>query len=188
MSNYETAFISLYYLVEKRTKTYSIMLIKKTVYNIQLKRSMHRSTVFVRNAQNIAQQTWVTPSRSFTRSAVRLKNQAAKDVANDDTGKHTHVTQNYCVLKGCENKSCPSLCDQPDGCDVKGHNTHKPPIGRITRFVADHDANGNSKTQYFVKTNKKTTITEKEKQKYGKDIKDDPNQTTFVQNHHDKYD
>jgi hypothetical protein len=75
---------------------------------------MHKSNVYVRGIKNIAEHTWNQPTtRSYTRTAVRLKKQAAKDLAND-TGKHPHVTENYCILKGCENQKCPSLCDQPN--------------------------------------------------------------------------
>ena len=154
------------------------------------KRTMHQSSVYVRGLKNVVEHTLNQPTttRSYTRTAVRLKKQAAKDLANDHTGKHPHVTENYCILKGCENQKCPSLCDQPNGSDIKGHNTHKPPVGRIARFVDSQDANGNAESQYFVKTNKKVTVSETEKQQYGKEIKDDPKQTTYVQNHDDKYD
>lgn len=111
-----------------------------------------------------------------------------KKLANDGTGKHTHVAKQTCILANCENKECPALCTSPNKFKIQGHNTHKPPVGRITRFVAETDANGDQKTQYFVKTNKKIEITEQEKQQYGNKIKPDAKQQAFIDQHSDKYD
>lgn len=140
-----------------------------------------KTTAFIRNTPTV--------TRFYSnRTAIKLTKQAAKDLNNDGTGKHTHIMENYCISKECENKKCPTLCDQGYKNEIKGHNTHKPPIGRIARFIDNHDANGDPKPQYFIPTNKKVEITEKEKQQYGKDIKEDMKQTNFVQQHDDKYD
>lgn len=166
---------------------------KKRLYmNNQLKRTMMSGAgkVYSQNLKNIVQNTYnyCTHTRSYTIKAVKFKKKAAEELANDDNGKHTHIIQNFCILKGCENKKCSQLCDQFNRFDVKGHNTHRPPVGRIVRFVDSQDADGNTKSQYFVRTNKNVTVTETEKQNYGKDIKEDAKQTTYIQNHNDKYD
>jgi hypothetical protein len=161
------------------------ILAKVDLIKIQ-KRYMHRSGPIIRVG---CQSSYPRMTRMYaTKTAVNFKNQAAQDLANDGTGKHPHVMQNYCVLKGCENKKCMTLCDNGVKSRITGHNTHVPPGGRFARFIAEHDANGDPKKQYFVPTNKKTEISEQEKQSYGKDIKDNKKQTSYVQNHDDKYD
>jgi len=123
-----------------------------------------------------------------TRTTCQFKGKAAKDLANDHTGKHTHVIEEKCIVTDCENQKCPSLCDNANGFAVKGHNTHKPPVGRMTRFVSEKDANGVNKPQYFVPSNTKKEVTEQDRQqKYSKDIKPDPKQQAFVTQHDDKY-
>ena len=99
------------------------------------------------------------------------------------------MAKQTCILTNCENKVCPALCTTPDRFRVMGYNTHKPPIRRMGHFVAETDANGSQKMQYFVPMNKKTEITEQEKQQqYGNKIKSDAKQQAFVDQHSDKYD
>ena len=123
-----------------------------------------------------------------TYRAVKLKKDAAKDHANDGTGKHTHVVEQHCVQTDCDKKKCPTLCDQALKDEIKGHQTHKLPIGRFGKYIASEDANGDSKTQYFVSTNKPHTITAQEKQTYGTQIKTDTLQQKFIEKYADKYD
>lgn len=122
-----------------------------------------------------------------TRIAFQLKNKAAKDLANDGTGKHIHVGKQSCTLTDCETKVCAQLCAENKIIAVEGHNTHKPPVGRIARFISDQDVNGQQKTQYFVPTNKKSEFTEEKKQEYGKDIKVNIKTQAYVKQHNDKY-
>ena len=73
-----------------------------------------------------------------------------KNLANDDTGKHTHVIEEKCIITECPSKFCPSLCDKANGFTVKGHNTHKPPIGRLTRFISEGDLKYNTLCQPII--------------------------------------
>ena len=120
--------------------------------------------------------------------ASKLKKDAAKDHANDGTGKHTHVVEERCIQTDCNKKKCPVLCDQPSDDKVKGHNTHKIPIGRFGKYIAEEDASGNSKPQYFVSTNKPHIISPQEKEAYGNQIKSDPIQQKFIEKYASKYD
>lgn len=160
---------------------------KRNAINIH-KRFMHRTGPRV--GYYLHSNTFNSTSRAYysTKTAANLTKQAVQDLANDGSGKHPHVMENFCILKGCENKKCPSLCDQSAKYRILGHNTHKPPIGRFARFIDDYDANGDLKKQYFVSTNEKKEITEQEKQNYGKNLKPNPKQTNYIQNHEDKYD
>lgn len=148
------------------------------------KRSMHR-TPFKQVCYKITDYN----SRNYaTIVAIKLKNKAAKNLANDANGKHSHVGTQTCTLQDCQTKECPTLCSQPDKLCIDGHNTHKPPIGRFARFIYEKDANGNNIPQYYVKMNKKTECTEEEKQtKYANDIKKDEKTESFVKQHSDKY-
>ena len=122
-----------------------------------------------------------------TKVTCRFKGKAIKDLANDDTGKHIHVAEQTCIQNDCSSKKCLSLCEDPGKFRILGHNTHKPPIGCITRFIAKQDANGFLKDQYFVKTNKKIEIAEKEKQQYSNEILPDSTQQVYLYNHIEKY-
>lgn len=127
-------------------------------------------------------------SRNYaTKTSYIFKGKAAKDLANDQSGKHPQAVDEFCEKEDCKKTDCPVLCDKPAGFRVKGHNTHKPPIGRMARFIHDPDADGKPKSQYFVLANTKKEITEKEKQNYGKDIKPNPKHKTFMDDHSDKY-
>src|SRR5579875_2088091 len=117
----------------------------------------------------------------------KLKNDAAKDYANDGTGKHTHVGTQQCILADRDTKKCPTVCSQPTILEVDGHNTHKPPVGRVTRFISPEDVNGSQQPQYFVPTNKKSEMTEQQKQAYGKDFKLDQNAQSYIEKYKDKY-
>lgn len=152
---------------------------------MQTKRYMHRASAMIQNISNVNQNIMRLYS---TRTAINLSKKVANDLANDGTGKHAHILENKCILKGCEHKKCINLCDDYSKSKVLGHNTHKPPIGRFARFIDDHDANGDPQKQYFVKTNKTIEITKQEKQKYCKEIKENNKQTSFVKNHDEKYD
>lgn len=122
-------------------------------------------------------------NNTFTRVACRVP----LKLANDGSGKHTHVAEQTCILDNCENKICEKLCADPNTFKIKGHNTHKPVIGRLTRFISAEDANGDPKKQYFVPCNERKQLTEAEKQAYGNKIKNDPKQQEFIETHQDKY-
>ena len=100
---------------------------------------------------------------------------------------HTHIGAQKCILNDCDIKDCSTLCDLPNGLGIDGHNTHKPPIGRFARFISEEDTNGNKKAQYFVPVNKKSEITEQEKQQYNKDLKTDVKTENYFQKYKDKY-
>lgn len=122
-----------------------------------------------------------------TQEAVKVNGKAVQELANDGTGKHTHITKQECSAEDCASKKCTALCAIPTKTSFEGHNTHKPPIGRFARVISEEDVNGNQQTQYFVPTNKKIEITEQEKQQYGKDIKPDPKTKKYVEKYQDKY-
>lgn len=110
--------------------------------------------------------------------AYKFKGNAAKDLANDGSGKHTHICKETCVQQDCEEKKCTSLCDTLADRNNLGHNTHKPIAGRFSRFISGTDANGNPQNQYFTKTNKDGTVntTQYPANKFSVD----PVQTAFV--------
>lgn len=84
-----------------------------------------------------------------TQKAVRFTGQA-KQFVNDGTGKHIPVVKEECVFADCKNKKCSSLCDTEKVSVIKAHNTHKPIIGRFTKFISEsaaNDANGEQKVQ-----------------------------------------
>ena len=113
--------------------------------------------------------------------AYKVKGNAAKDLANDGTGKHAHVCKDTCVQPDCESKNCNSLCDVFKETTSLGHNTHKPPVGRFARFVAGYDANGVWISQYFVRSNFPRTADASKVTQYNvKDLKNDPKQTQYV--------
>ena len=110
-------------------------------------------------------------------------------LSNDNSGKHPHIVKESCESKDCDNKVCSTVCDNNNQFSVLGHNTHKPLIGRFSKFISDYDANGEPDVQYFTKTNQPKTITGEEKKNLEKLIKNDTeNQKTFVFKHRDKYD
>lgn len=131
--------------------------------------------------------TTTIASSYSTKTCFTLSKNAAKNHANDGKGNHCHVAEQYCTKQECPEKTCPQLCDSSGDLKLRGHNTHKPPIGRFTRFVNEVDVNGDSKPQYFVPTNTKKVITDKEKQGYGTKIKPDPKTENYIKQHHDKY-
>ena len=124
-----------------------------------------------------------------TTKACKFKGKAAKDLSNDGGKKnHTHVVEEKCAKDGCSLESCPKLCGIPKGFRVIGHNTHKPPIGRLARFIDEKDANGADKPQYFVPTNTKKEVSQEEREKYpANEIKEDPKQQSYVDDHLDKF-
>lgn len=111
-------------------------------------------------------------SMSYMR-AIRIKGKAVKALANDNTGNHPHVVT--------------EVCDTLKYVTVNGHNTHKPMIGRFTRFISSIDSNNKENAQYFVKTNDEKKATNQEINNHGKDIKNDSKSTSFVNNNRDKY-
>lgn len=167
-------------LFKHSNKNKLYLLKAKSMKNFVIKRTiMSRLHMAKQSVKFIAHQSYST----------RVACKVDKKLANDGTGNHTHVAKQSCILTNCENKDCPSLCSTPDKFRVTGHNTHKPPVGRMARFVAETDANGSQKAQYFVPTNKKIEITEQEKQQqYGNKIKPDAKQQIFIDQHSDKYD
>jgi hypothetical protein len=122
-----------------------------------------------------------------TLKPTRLKKKAVQDLANDNTGKHTHIAEEQCINTDCEKKPCTILCNELKIFILKGHQTHKPPIGRYCRFVDDKDTKGEEKPQYFVPNAIKKNLTAKEKENYGKDIKTDSKQQSFVDEHRNIY-
>lgn len=172
----------LFYNIKNKTPS------KRVIINKLIKCYMHRSLSTTLGVKVVKPMLGHESSRNYaTKVAFRLGKQAIHK-SNDDTGKHPHVGTQECVIQDCASKKCPALCDQPTKINVDGHNTHKPPIERMARFVSEKDANGDSNTQYFVSTNKKVEMTEQEKQKYGKDYKPDLKTQIFVNQHPDKYD
>ena len=153
------------------------------------KRTMFRITMSHVPTRGISPVTTIT-TRAYTRGPVKFqpKSQAAKDQANDSTGTHTHVADKHCTMKDCGNIKCKTLCGPEEKIKVLGHHTHKPPIGRFMRLISEEDATGASRNQYFVKTNKETVISQKEKQTYGNQMKDDIKQEPFITKNIDKYD
>lgn len=115
----------------------------KPVKNNQiLKRSMLSST------KNLTAKVSTSFYRSYsTKEAFKVKGKAAKDLANDGTGKHTHIGKQECILQDCASKKCTALCAIPDKTRILGHNTHKPPVGRFTRLISYEDINGDQKPQ-----------------------------------------
>lgn len=122
-----------------------------------------------------------------TLKPTRLKKKAVQDLANDNTGKHTHIAEEQCINTACEKKPCTILCNELKIFTLKGHQTHKPPIGRYCRFVDDKDTKDEEKPQYFVPNAIKKNLTAKEKENYGKDIKTDSKQQSFVDEHRNIY-
>lgn len=118
----------------------------------------------------------------------KLSKNAAANHANDGKGNHIHVGTQKCTLVDCATKKCPQVCGQPTDLDIDGHHTHKPPVGRMARFVSVKDVNGDAKSQYFVPTNKKNTMTEQQKQTYGSDFKPDAKSQQYVTQHEENYD
>lgn len=152
---------------------------------------MKRITTIVNNLN-----TRIAPlSRSIT--ATQQPNQPystktgvkfSKKYSNDNMNKtHVHVCKEKCVLQDCETKECPTLCDTRTETEILGHNTHKPPIGRMARRIFETDAKGDNKSQWFVKSNRPNKISEQERQQSTKDIKPDAKQNDFIQTHTDKY-
>jgi hypothetical protein len=178
-------------LVNKNLMLYkkpTTLLTSKNNYNEIIKRTMMYtpSRIVQKTTANFSN----TNSRTFTRIAAKIqpKSKAALEHANDNTGKHTHVADYSCIEKDCDTRKCPTLCNTPSKFSLLGHHTHKPPIGRFCRTIDDQDALGKKRTQYFIKTNETSEIPEKDKQKYGTEIKQDHKQQPFVDQHHDKYD
>ena len=175
----------------KKTSTKFVILSYPQFYFVQ-KRQMHRAaapmyncvgsrlSLIHNNVSNMGPKTFMSYIAS-----VRIKKSAVSNLANDDNGKHSHVSEEFCVQQDCEKKTCVNLCDTLKDADIKGHNTHKPRIGRFCRFVSETDANGNSTSQYFVPTNNKVKILP---QNYTKDVKPDPKQQPYVAKHKDIYD
>lgn len=132
---------------------------QRNIYTIH-KRTMHRTPSLVTKLIPVVNQ--YTGNNMSTRVAIKVKGKAAQELANDNKGKHTHVAEESCIKTNCETKTCASLCDTSKDFSIRGHNTHKPPIGRFCRFVSETDANGEAKPQYFVSTSaKKKNISRK---------------------------
>lgn len=107
-------------------------------------------------------------SNMATLVAYKVKGNAAKDLANDGTGKHAHVCKETCVQSDCEEKKCNSLCDVFKDTTSLGHNTHKPPIGILN-------------SQYFVRSNFPKAANASTINQYNpKELKPDPKQTQYV--------
>ena len=79
-----------------------------------------------------------------TKTSVSFNHEYSNDGANKS---HGHVCKETCVLKDCDNKKCLLLCDQRKETEILGHNTHKPPIGRMAKIISDYDAQGKKKSQ-----------------------------------------
>ena len=81
-----------------------------------------------------------------------------KEYANDGTGKHPHIIKQNCAEESCENKQCKTPCAEPLKHTVCGHVTHAPKIGRYTKHIADIDAHGEPKRQYYIPSKPKKAI------------------------------
>ena len=128
----------------------------------------------------------MTPTRLKTITVVKLKKKsnAAKDLATDDTGKHSHAVNNICEKNNCESKQCEKLCDQLKSLDSNGFFTHKPIAGKYCRFICNHDANKQEDAQYFIKNRDKTKqITAAKIKEYynNKEIKEDKKMQQYIQ-------
>lgn len=131
----------------------------------------------------------IKPMRAYsTRVGLKLKGDVAKNLSNDNQKGHTHAAEETCSFKNCRLSNCPGLCGPRDKTYILGHDTHKPPVGRFARYVSDTDTNGDPKDQYHVKTNTKVEVDEKQRQAYGKKIKEDPKKTAYIRQNRDKYD
>lgn len=126
----------------------------------------------------------IIPSGVFRQYTTIIPCKVPKVLANDGTSKHTHVVEQTCILEDCDTKKCLNLCSSKNTFRILGHNTHKPPVGRLTRFISEQDADGNLKTQYFVPSNKKIEITEHQ---HGFQIKTNLKTKSYIDKHSDKY-
>lgn len=182
------------------TKKISLSFVKRTMFTsrvankaINMNLIRKANSVELRGTPNT--ETVVNPLRPrvdqnnmSTLVAYKFKGKAAKDLANDSSGKHVHVCKETCVENNCEEMKCDTLCNTFEKRDVLGHNTHKPFKGRFSKFISDLDANGNADPQYFTKTNKEVSKDASELTQYKANnfIVDAP-QTTFVNLFRDKY-
>jgi hypothetical protein len=169
---------------ELRNKIPSLKLTINRVYKIQT-RTMFRNIALCPKIYYVYTNN-MTANMSICVS-IKIKKNTVKYLANDGTGKHTHVATEICENLNCEVKKCPTLCENSKQIEIKGHNTHKPPIGRFCRFVSEIDANGNFSTQYFVPTNEKKSISSSQKASYENDIKPDSKQQSYIKKHADIY-
>ena len=115
----------------------------KIRYNVTLNRTMLRY-VLRNSPTSLAIQT---RDMSCLRG-VKFTKKMPQNMINDNNTAHTHVVKEKCVIPDCDIKKCPSLCDDFKEGDIKGHQTHKPPIGRMARYISAEDANGEKKQQY----------------------------------------
>jgi len=111
----------------------------------------------------------------------------AKKFANDGSGKHPHVVETFCKKESCETDKCSSICNSPDKTEVKGHYTHKPPVGRHCSYVSKKDCENEENSQYFVRAIPKKEIPADALKTHidNENIKVNKNATAFCQNNED---
>lgn len=117
-------------------------------------------------------------------SRVTSGSQAAKDLAADGNGKHVHLFEETCIKSDCEKKTCPTLCDNLDTIQTKGHFTHGPKAGKFSKQLSDLDANGAKKGQYYTKNcdkHKKVSGQKPVSYKTNKEIKLDAKMQQYLQ-------
>ena len=170
--------------VSKRTMHTTRNIANKGV-NMNLIRSGNQVGINGTNTQTVVNPHTLQPrgdqKNMATLVAYKFKGNAAKDFANDGSGKHAHICKETCVQQDCAKKKCTYLCDTLVDRNTLGHNTHKPIAGRFSKFISDIDANGNPDPQYFTKTNKESITDAATLNKYKSDkFSVDPAQTAFV--------
>lgn len=91
--------------------------------------------------------------RSHTTTVAKFKSKstAAQTLASDDTGKHPHILDKFCIDVECFKKQCSELCNNFYNMKTRGFFTHSPIVGKYCRYVHEYDANYKKETQYYVK-------------------------------------
>ena len=90
-------------------------------------------------------------TRSMSYMHTKTLKGAAKVYANDSTGKHPHLLETSCEKPECSSQVCTTPCDKQVESQVKGHFTHKPPIGRNCKFLSEKDCHQVEDAQYFIR-------------------------------------
>lgn len=188
MSSYTRNLLSTYNM-NYNLKIKKVNITKISPIYIIEKRNMHCATgPIVHQGTKLLPHIFKPTTNMSTLAAKKYTKAAAKDLANDGKGNHTHVEKEICVKVDCENTQCQTLCDTLKETAPKGHNTHKPPIGRFCRFISETDANGNPQAQYFVPTNEKRKIPSSQVNSYGPQIKPKTKQQPYIDKYTNTYD
>lgn len=81
-----------------------------------------------------------------------------------------------------------NLCASRKETEILGHNTHRPPIGRMAKRISDIDAQGNKSDQWYIRNNNRKKISEAERQQMNpKDIKPNLKQQSYTDKNFEKY-